>query len=68
MLMLINRYWKILWLRSTGTFKDQTGIPLKLFIEKLISLEEKSNRANLADLSPRRYDEDETKHIPSDKL
>ena len=33
-LKLINRYFKILWLKSTSIFKEQTRIPLKLNIEK----------------------------------
>ena len=35
--MPINRYYKILWLKSTGTFKEQTGLPLKLTIKKTSS-------------------------------
>ena len=34
LLKLINRYYKIFWLKITGTFKKQTRIPLKLNIEK----------------------------------
>ena len=34
MLKHINRYYKILWLKSTSIFKEQTRIPLKLTIEK----------------------------------
>ena len=32
---LINRYHKLLWLKSTSRFKEQTRIPLKLKIEKI---------------------------------
>ena len=32
---LINRYYKILWLKSTSFSEDQTRIPLKLNIEKI---------------------------------
>ena len=35
MLKLINRDYKMLWLKSTGTFKERTQIPLKLTIEKI---------------------------------
>ena len=35
MLKLINRYYKIFWLKITGTFKEETRIPLKLTIEKI---------------------------------
>ena len=34
-LKLINRYYKIVWLKSTSNFKEQTRIPLKLTIKKL---------------------------------
>ena len=34
LLKLINRYYKILWLKSTSIFKEQARIPLKLNIEK----------------------------------
>ena len=34
MLKLINRYYKILWLKSTSIFKEQTRGLLKLNIEK----------------------------------
>ena len=33
-LKLINRYYKIIWLKSTSTFEEQTRIPFKLNIEK----------------------------------
>ena len=35
MLKLINRCYKIFWLKSTITFKQQTRISLKLVIEKV---------------------------------
>ena len=33
-LQLVDRYYKIVWLRSTSIFKEQTRVPLKLKIEK----------------------------------
>ena len=68
MLKLINRYYKIIWLKSTSIFKEQTRIPLELNIEKnLMSSKKNNNWAIPADFSPYRYEVDEGSHFPTKK-
>ena len=45
-LKLINRYYKIIWLKSTSIFEEQTRIPLKLNIEKNCCRQKKQQLSN----------------------
>ena len=62
-LKLNNRYYKILWIKSTGTFKEQTRTPLKQTIEKILITSKNNIQAILADFSPCRYENAKTRNI-----
>ena len=51
-----------------GTFKELNRKTLKLIIKKNSSRRTENNWMNLADFSPRRYDDNETIPIPTRKL
>ena len=60
-----SRFWRILWPKSRGTFKEQTRIPVKLTIEKYWCRQKNHTWAFLEDFSPCRYEVDETRYIPT---
>ena len=51
----IDQYYKILRLKSTNRFKEQTRIPFKLVIEKTKSSKEKQVRGTSANFNPYGY-------------
>ena len=65
MVKIINRYYKIVWLKSTGRFREHKKIPSNKLSELIDVVKRKRILANVANFSLRWLYNDETRHIPT---
>ena len=62
---IINRYYKMLWLKSTCRVKERSRIPSNASSKTLDVVKKKRILANVANFSLRWFYNDETRHIPT---
>ena len=62
---IINRYYKMLWLKSACRVKERSRIPSIASSKTLDVVKKKWNLANVANFSLRWFYNDESKHIPT---
>ena len=65
MVKIINRYYKIVWLKSKGRFREHQRIPSNKLSELIDVVKRKRILAFVANFSLRWLYNDETRHIPT---